>query len=394
MQTTKSGYRQHVTQHRPRGSQSASDHHCSLSASLPPSCGRRSHTWKGRGPSAGKSTLLGAVPIYPDPGQQGNNLSRSRWYWIRSGAGLFPCGFTRFVPTCLNFSLRKDLSVWRIWGGYFCRRRLGWEGLLTVGTPSPLPFDKTNGALDYNSPLGFAVILSSRLGKAGLWGDFRGSSFDGPSWSRGPLGKTTNQRGGAQNRYNFWWSSRGFRPLPRPYRVAGSPIVSVGSWIIGDVDLRVGLSWITARPLRWRRRPTSPCWKRSLAACRRVHPRWTQRSLRQGDPRGDQGFPSLRLGHWRTSWAKRYGGSCRGLMPFFLDVTTKGRDWWIKIEDRRRLWRWQIWTRRCRRSASRDWPTFLGSSRRAPRALLKIPPARFTRGHTEERQKREVTALL
>jgi len=50
-----------------------------------------------------------------------------------------------------------------------------------VGTPSPSPFDKTNCALDYDSPLGFAKILSSRLGKSGLWVDLRGSSFDGPS---------------------------------------------------------------------------------------------------------------------------------------------------------------------------------------------------------------------
>ena len=55
------------------------------------------------------------------------------------------------------------------------------RGLLTAGTPSPSPFDKTNCSLDYDSPLGFAVILSSRSGKAGLWVDFRGSSFDGPS---------------------------------------------------------------------------------------------------------------------------------------------------------------------------------------------------------------------
>jgi len=52
---------------------------------------------------------------------------------------------------------------------------------LTVGTPSPSPFDKTNCALDYHSPLGFAVIFSSHWGKAGLWVDFRGSSFDGLS---------------------------------------------------------------------------------------------------------------------------------------------------------------------------------------------------------------------
>jgi len=55
------------------------------------------------------------------------------------------------------------------------------RGLLTVGRPSPSPFDKTNCALDYDSPLGFSVILYSCWRKAGLWVDFRGRSFDGPS---------------------------------------------------------------------------------------------------------------------------------------------------------------------------------------------------------------------
>ena len=35
--------------------------------------------------------------------------------------------------------------------------------------------------MDHDSPLGFAVILSSRWGEAGLWVGFWGSSFDGPS---------------------------------------------------------------------------------------------------------------------------------------------------------------------------------------------------------------------
>jgi len=35
--------------------------------------------------------------------------------------------------------------------------------------------------LNQDSPLGFAVIICSRWGKAALWVDFRGSSFDGPS---------------------------------------------------------------------------------------------------------------------------------------------------------------------------------------------------------------------
>jgi len=37
--------------------------------------------------------------------------------------------------------------------------------------------------------MGFAVILSSRWGKAGLWVDFRGSSFDGPSGSKIQFGQ-------------------------------------------------------------------------------------------------------------------------------------------------------------------------------------------------------------
>jgi len=75
--------------------------------------------------------------------------------------------------------------------GFICLAHLRWplwpqalglgRGLLPVGRPSPSPFDKTNCALDYDSPLGFAVIVSSRWRKAGLWVDFRGSSFDGPS---------------------------------------------------------------------------------------------------------------------------------------------------------------------------------------------------------------------
>jgi len=66
---------------------------------------------------------------------------------------------------------------WLLWPSAFGFGR----GLLRAGTPSPSQFDNTNCAFDYDSPLGFAVILSSRWGKAGLWVDFRGSSFDGPS---------------------------------------------------------------------------------------------------------------------------------------------------------------------------------------------------------------------
>jgi len=86
-------------------------------------------SWKGRGPRAVDSTPPGAVPKYPDPGQQGNDLSRSRGYWIRSGAGLFPSGLPSPPTTCLNFSLWRDLSVWRIWGGYFGHRRSGLGGV-------------------------------------------------------------------------------------------------------------------------------------------------------------------------------------------------------------------------------------------------------------------------
>jgi len=91
--------------------------------------GRGSHSWKGRGPSAVDSTPPGAVPKYPNPGQQENDLSRSRGDRIWSGAGLFPSGFPKPRTTCLNFLLWRDLSVWRIWGGYFGRRRSGWGGV-------------------------------------------------------------------------------------------------------------------------------------------------------------------------------------------------------------------------------------------------------------------------
>jgi len=93
-------------------------------------CGRRwSYSWKGRGLSAVDSTPPGAVPKYPDPGQQGNDLSRSRGDWIRSGAGLFHSGSPSPPTTCLKFSLWRDLSVWRIWGGYFGHRRSGLGGV-------------------------------------------------------------------------------------------------------------------------------------------------------------------------------------------------------------------------------------------------------------------------
>ena len=144
--------------------------------------GRGSHGWKGARPLSCGQHTPGAAPKYPDPGQQGNDLSGSQGDRIWSGAGFFPPGFPNPPTTCLNFSLWRDLSVWRIWGGYFGRWRSGWGGvLLTVGRSSPPPFEKTNCALDYDSPLGFAVILSSRWGKAGLGVDFLGSSFDGPS---------------------------------------------------------------------------------------------------------------------------------------------------------------------------------------------------------------------
>jgi len=116
--------------------------------------GRESHSWKKRGPSAVDSTPPGAVLKYPDPGQQGNDLSRSRGDWIRSGAGHFPSGFPSPPTTCLNFFALE---------GFICLARLVrllWppafgfgRSLLTAGTPSPSPFDETNCPLDYDSPL-------------------------------------------------------------------------------------------------------------------------------------------------------------------------------------------------------------------------------------------------
>jgi len=95
--------------------------------------GRVSHSCKRRGPSAVDSTPPRAVPKYPDPGQQGNDLCRSRGDWIRSGAVHFPCGFPSPLTTCLNFSLWRDLSVWRTWGGHFGRRRSDLRGVIDRG---------------------------------------------------------------------------------------------------------------------------------------------------------------------------------------------------------------------------------------------------------------------
>ena len=82
--------------------------------------------WKGRGPSAVDSTPAGAPPKYPDPGQQGNDLSESQGDRIWSGAGFFPCGFPNPPTTCSNCSLWGDSSVWCISGGQFGRWRSGW----------------------------------------------------------------------------------------------------------------------------------------------------------------------------------------------------------------------------------------------------------------------------
>jgi len=91
--------------------------------------GRGFRGWKGRGLSAVESTPPGAAPKYPDPGQQGNDLSESQGDQTWSGEGYFPCGFPNPSITCLNFSLWRDISVWCIWGGYFGRWRSGWEGV-------------------------------------------------------------------------------------------------------------------------------------------------------------------------------------------------------------------------------------------------------------------------
>jgi len=85
--------------------------------------------WKGRGPSALDSTPPGAPRKYPDLGQRANDLSESQGDRIWSGAGCFPRGFPNPPTTCLNFSLSRDLSVWRIWGGHFSRWRSGCGGV-------------------------------------------------------------------------------------------------------------------------------------------------------------------------------------------------------------------------------------------------------------------------
>jgi len=55
--------------------------------------GRGVNSWKGRCRSAVDSTSLGAIPKYSDPGQQRNDLSKSRGDMIWSGARLLPSGF-------------------------------------------------------------------------------------------------------------------------------------------------------------------------------------------------------------------------------------------------------------------------------------------------------------
>ena len=93
-------------------------------------CGARGFRgWKGRGPSDVDSTPTGAPPKYPDPGQQGNDMSESQGDRIWSGAGFFPCGFANPPTSCLNFSLWRDLSLCGIWGGYSGRWRSGWGGV-------------------------------------------------------------------------------------------------------------------------------------------------------------------------------------------------------------------------------------------------------------------------
>jgi len=90
-----------------------------------------------------------------------------------------------------------------------------------VGTPSPAPFDKTNCALDEASPLDFAVILSSRWGRLGC-GLLSGAV---PSTDRADQEVTSARRRTNVMVPRTVTISGGFRPLPRPYRVAGSPIV-------------------------------------------------------------------------------------------------------------------------------------------------------------------------
>jgi len=95
-------------------------------------------SWKGRGPSAVASTPLGAVPKYHDPGQQGNDLSRSRGDWIRSEARLFPSGFP--APLLLVWTFRFG-GIYRF--GAFGVATLAtdvrvWEGFIESGDAVPV----------------------------------------------------------------------------------------------------------------------------------------------------------------------------------------------------------------------------------------------------------------
>jgi len=109
----------------------------------------------------GRGQHPGATPKYPDPGQRRDDLSGSQGDRIWSGGGVFSQWFSQ--PPYYLFELFAL-------EGFICLAHLGrlrWppafgleRGLLTAGTASPSAFDKTNCALDDDSPLGFAVILS------------------------------------------------------------------------------------------------------------------------------------------------------------------------------------------------------------------------------------------
>jgi len=92
--------------------------------------GQGSYSWKGSGPSAVNSTAPVAAPNYPDSGQHGVTCPDLDEIGFGRGQGFSPVVFANSPTTDLKFSLWRGLSVWRIWGGCFGRRRSRWGGVI------------------------------------------------------------------------------------------------------------------------------------------------------------------------------------------------------------------------------------------------------------------------
>ena len=121
-------------------------------------------SWKGRGPSAWTAHPRGPsqnIPIRASKGMTCPDLGE-----IGFGRGR---GFSQvvFPAPLLLVQTFRFAGIYRF--GAFGVATLAtdvrvWEGFIESGDAVPVAVVKTNCALDYDSPLGFAVILSSRWG--------------------------------------------------------------------------------------------------------------------------------------------------------------------------------------------------------------------------------------